>query len=186
LVVSFILALVLASAGPRTSALADIGPAPRTILVDAAGHSFDLTSLRGKAVLVSFIYTTCTGTCPATTQVLRRVQDVLKDAKLWGTRVEFVSITLDAKRDTAEVLRQYADRFGANTPTWHFLTGPPKQVESVTSAWGMWARIGPTGVLDHPSRIFLLDPRGHEREIYNLEFLKPDTVLKDVQRVISD
>ena len=41
------------------------------------------------------------------------------------------------------------------------------------AAWGMWAKIGPTGVLDHPSRIFLLDPRGRQREIYSLEFLKP-------------
>ena len=43
----------------------------------------------------------------------------------------------------------------------------------VLAAWGMWAKVGPSGVLDHPSRIFLLDPRGHQREIYNLQFLSP-------------
>ena len=42
------------------------------------------------------------------------------------------------------------------------------------AAWGMWARIGPAGVLDHPSRIFLLDQAGRQREIYNLEFLKSE------------
>ena len=50
----------------------------------------------------------------------------------------------------------------------------------------MWAKIGPTGVLDHPSRIFLLDPRGHQREIYNLEFLKPDSVLQDVRGLLAE
>jgi protein SCO1/2 len=50
----------------------------------------------------------------------------------------------------------------------------------------MWAKIGPTGVLDHPSRIFLLDPRGREREIYNLAFLKPETVLRDLKSVLAE
>ena len=45
----------------------------------------------------------------------------------------------------------------------------------------MWAKSDATGVLDHPSRIFLIDARGRQREIYNLEFLKPETVLEDVR-----
>ena len=55
--------------GPR-SRLADIGPAPRTVLVDSAGKPFDLASLKGKVVLVSFVYTTCNGVVPATTAAL--------------------------------------------------------------------------------------------------------------------
>jgi protein SCO1 len=175
---------MFASGDPRSSRLADIGPAPRTVLVDSAGKPFDLASLRGQVVLVSFVFTTCTGVCPGTTQALDRIQDALKEAKLWGTSVEFVSITLDPKRDTPEVLRQYARLFGADTSAWHFLTGPPAQVESVITAWGMWVKSGPTGALDHPSRVFLLDPRGHQREIYNLEFLKPETVLEDVRGLL--
>jgi protein SCO1/2 len=48
----------------------------------------------------------------------------------------------------------------------------------------MWARVGPSGVLDHPSRIFLADPRGRQREIYNLQFLTPKGVLRDVREVV--
>src|SRR5262249_46346664 len=114
-----------------------------------------------------------------------RVQDALKEAKLWGTSIEFVSITLDPKRDTPEVLNQYARLFGADLASWHFLTGPQAEVDSVITAWGMWVRTGPSGALDHPSRIFLLDPRGHQREIYNLEFLKPDAVLQDVRGLLA-
>ena len=86
------------------SRLADIGPAPRTVLVDSAGKPFDLGSLKGKVVLVSFVYTTCNGACPATTTSLIRIQKALEQAKLWGTSVEFVSITLDPRHDTPEVL----------------------------------------------------------------------------------
>ena len=183
---AWLVASLLVAASPPASRLADIGPAPRTVLVDAAGRPFDLASLKGKAVLVSFVYTTCTGVCPVTTQALVRIQEALQEAKLWGKSVEFVSISLDPQRDTPEVLTQYARLFKADPTAWHFLTGPPRQVDWVINAWGMWARTVPSGALDHPSRIFLLDPRGHQREIYNLEFLNADTVLADVRGLVSE
>ena len=119
------LGLVFLIAGSSPSPLADIGPAPPTVLLDSAGKPFDLASLKGKVVLVSFVYTTCNGVCPATTSSLVRIQKALEQAKLWGKSVEFVSITLDPKRDTPEVtqplcpaLRRrpgklaFSDRFG--------------------------------------------------------------------------
>jgi protein SCO1 len=170
--------------GSSFSPLADIGAAPRTVLVDSTGKRFDLSSLEGKVVVVSFVYTTCTGVCPATTQAMVGVRTALKEAKLWGTSVEFVSITLDPRRDTAEVLRRYAKLFRADDPAWHFLTGPPAEVDSVIRAWGMWVKTLPGGALDHPSRVFLLDRRGHEREIYNLQFLTPKAVVQDVRGLL--
>jgi protein SCO1 len=175
---------ILLSAGP--SALADIGPAPAVSLTDAAGRPFSLDSLRGKAVVVSFVYTTCNGSCPATTHALYRVQEALKGAGLWGRGVEFVSISLDPARDTPEVLARYARLYDADPASWHFLTGPPERVAEVISAWGMWARVGPSGTLDHPSRIFLVDPRGRQREIYNLGFLTPGAVVQDVRTVLGE
>jgi protein SCO1/2 len=179
--------LIVAIAPPaKPSRLADIGQAPRTVLVDSNGRPFDLSKLRGKVVLVSFVYTTCNGVCPATTQTLVRIQHALEGAKLWNNSVEFVSITLDPKRDTPEVLNRYARLFGADPAAWHFLTGGPTQVGSVIRAWGMWAKSDPTGALDHPSRIFLLDQQGHQREIYNLEFLKAESVLEDVRELLRE
>ena len=168
------------------SPLADIAPAPATSLIDQAGQRFRLESLRGKAVVVSFVFTTCNGTCPTTTRTLVRVQNRLKAAGLWHTDVEFVSISLDPARDTPEVLKQYAKSFGADRSGWHFLTGSPPEVERVIRDWGMWAKRNATGVLDHPSRVFLVDPDGRQREIYNLDFLTPESVLQDVTMVVSE
>jgi protein SCO1/2 len=179
-------ATALGPAAQGASALADIGPAPAVVLTDQAGRPFDLARLQGKAVLVSFVYTTCGGTCPATTHTLYRVQQALKEAGLWGKRVEFVSISLDPARDRPEVLAGYARVFDADTSAWHFLTGPPDTVAQVIAAWGMWVKPGPGGMLDHPSRIFLLDPRGRQREIYSLEFLRPAAVVSDVETVLAD
>jgi protein SCO1/2 len=183
---SLMTALVLALTESAPSPLADIGPAPRTVLVDSSGEPFDLASLKGKVVVVSFVYTTCTGVCPGTTQAMAQVKQALKEARLWGNSVEFVSITLDPVRDTADVLRRYAKLFRADDTAWHFLTGPPEEVRSVIADWGMWVKAGPTGALDHPSRIFLLDPRGHRREIYNLEFLTPRSVVQDVRGLLGE
>jgi protein SCO1/2 len=171
-----------AGSSPPTC-LADIGPAPPVALTDAEGRPFELASLRGKAVVVSFIYTTCNGSCPATTHNLYRVQEALKSAGLWRKQVEFISISLDPARDTPEVLKNYARLYTADPSAWHFLTGPTDRVARVIAAWDMWARIGPSGTLDHPSRIFLVDPAGRQREIYSLEFLTPETVVRDVKLV---
>jgi protein SCO1/2 len=174
------------AAGPAASRLADIGPAPPTVLVDSAGKRFDVASLRGKVVLVSFIFTTCNGVCPVTTQRLSGLQAELQKTKLWGNSVAFVSIALDPKRDTPEVLARYARLYKADPAAWHFVTGPPPEVERIITAWGMWVKTDATGVLDHPSRIFLLDPVGRQREIYNLEFLKSDSVMQDVRLLLDE
>ena len=115
-----------------------------------------------------------------------RVSKTLKEAGVWGERVEFVSITLDPARDTPEVLAGYAKSYGTDPASWHFLTGTPEAVGKVVADWGMWARVGPSGVLDHPSRIFLVDPAGRQREIYNLESLRPATVLQDVRAILAE
>jgi protein SCO1/2 len=177
---------ILALGAPAPARLALIRQAPFTVLNDSAGRAFDLARLHGKVVLVSFIYTTCNGVCPATTQTLVGVERALQDARLWENSVEFVSITLDPKRDTPEILKRYARLFGADLTAWHFLTGEPARVESVIKAWGMWVKMDPTGVIDHPSRIFLLDQKGRQREIYNLDFLKVGSVMDDIRELLAD
>lgn len=168
------------------TSLADIGPAPRVKLRDATGKPFDSQSLKGKCVLVSFVFTTCNGTCPLTTKAMAECRDELAKAGLWGKNVEFVSITLDPEHDTPDVLKPYAAIYEADPRSWHFLTGSPAEVNRVIASWDMWAKRNALGVLDHPSRVFLIDPKGRQREIYSLEFLKPASVLADVKSLINE
>ena len=136
---------------------------------------------------VSFIFTTCSGSCPATTHRLSQVQQALKDRRLLADdRVRLLSITLDPARDSAEVLRGYSRRYDADPSSWSFLTGSPAEVEKVVAAWGMWARPADNGQLDHPSRIFLVDRPGRIREIYNLDYLKPSWVVDDIELLLKE
>jgi len=174
---------VLAVQSP--SHLADIGPAPETKLTDSEGKPFDLASLRGKCVLVSFVFTTCNGTCPLTSAAMAKCRDALEKDGLWGKSIEFASITLDPAHDSPEVLKLYSGTYDADPRSWHFLTSSPTDIDRVIKAWGMWAKRDASGVLDHPSRIFLVDPRGRIREIYSLEFLVPEAIVKDVRGLIG-
>lgn len=168
------------------SPLAVIAPAPEVKLTDADGKPFDLARLKGKCVLVSFVYTTCNGSCPLTSSTMAQCREALEKQKLWGRDIEFVSITLDPSHDTADVLKTYAGIYDADPASWHFLTGSTEDIDRVIKKWGMWAKRDAKGVLDHPSRIFLVDPRGRQREIYNLEFLSPDGLVKDVQGLLLE
>jgi protein SCO1/2 len=172
---------------PPPSRLAVIQKAPDFALTNQAGAAVRLADLQGKVWLVSFIFTTCNGSCPATTHRMGQVQQELKSRGLLkGDHVRVLSITLDPVRDTPEVLRNYMRLYDADPASWSFLTGPPDNVAKVIAAWGMWARPAANGQLDHPSRIFLIDRRGQIREIYNLNFLKAAWVAEDVALLLSE
>jgi protein SCO1/2 len=146
-----------------------------------------MSDLKGKVVLVSFIFTTCSGSCPATTHRMSLVERELRSRGLLPkSPVRLLSITLDPERDTAEVLRGYMRLYDAPDDCWSFLTGPKGDVERTFESWGMWARPAPNGQLDHPSRIFLVDTQGRIREIYNLSFMKPEWVADDVQYLLDE
>src|SRR5205823_1378542 len=155
-------------------------------LTTQAGDLLRLSDLRGKVLLVSFIFTTCNGTCPATTHRMSQVQQELKARGMAGDRVRLLSITLDPVRDTPEVLAGYARLFDLDTATWSLLTGPPLRVAEMITAWGMWVRPTSNGQLDHPSRVFLVDSRGRIREIYNLSFLRASWVADDIALLLRE
>ena len=103
--------------------LPKIAPAPEFSLTSQDGGRVTLADFRGKVVAVTFIYTLCTTTCPVLTPMMSFVQDQL--GPNFGTKIVFVSITVDPERDTPQVLKEYAQAFGANLAGWAFLTGTP-------------------------------------------------------------
>jgi protein SCO1/2 len=178
---------VLAGQGPAKSRLAVIDRVPDFSLTDQSGKPVRSADLRGKVLLVGFVFSTCNGSCPATTHRMGLVQRELQARGLLkGDRVRLVSITLDPKRDTPEVLRGYMRLYDADAASWSFLTGESERVAKAVAAWGMWARPAANGQLDHPSRVFLVDRRGDIREIYNLDFLRPEWVIEDIELLLRD
>ena len=177
-------ALAISGEGSR---LAVIGKTPEFSLTTQDDKRFSSHDLDGKVLLVSFIFTTCNGSCPATTHRMGQIQQALKERGLLQEgKVHLLSFSLDPARDTTEVLRGYMRRYDADPTSWTFLTGAPAEVSRTLEAWGMWARPAANGQLDHPSRIFLVDGRRQIREIYNLDFLKAGWVADDVQLLLKE
>ena len=124
------------ASGPTfAGAVAERDVAPLFRLTDQDGRSVALEDLRGKAVMLDFIFTHCTGPCPVLTGLQVDVQRALTPQQRARTR--FVSISLDPERDTPELLRAYAMKRGADLESWSFLTGKPEQVEAVLKSYGV-------------------------------------------------
>ena len=92
--------------------------------------------LKGKVVLISFVYTNCTDICPLLMHNLQDVQDQLGDR--FGRDVFFVSISVDPEDDTPEELRKFGERYKAK-PGWTFLTGEKVNVDRVVHKLGQYA-----------------------------------------------
>jgi protein SCO1 len=141
-----------------------IGPAPPFALTSQDGKPVTFAALRGKAVVVTFIYTGCPDICPLLTQKMAQLQDEL--GKNFGTKIAFVSITLDPEHDTSEVLQQYAQLFGAKPEGWAFLTGPPEAIRDVAHRYGIFFSRNQDGSIDHTQLTTLVDPGGQMRVQY--------------------
>jgi protein SCO1 len=93
--------------------------------------------IRGKVVLIHFMFTTCNGVCPLTTKNLAKVQEQLGDHL--GRDVFIESISLDPEVDTPDVLARYAQGLGAK-PGWTFFTGRRDDIDLLRRGLGLYER----------------------------------------------
>jgi protein SCO1 len=141
-----------------------IGPAPPFTLTSQDGRLVSLADLSGKIVAVTFIYTRCPDICPMLTQKMVDIQEALGPD--FGKKVAFVSISLDPEHDTPEILKDYAQFWGAKLDGWAFLTGSPEAVRDVTRRYGVFFAKKEDGSVDHTQLTSLIDADGQMRVQY--------------------
>ena len=146
------------------ASLASGTQAPDFTLTSQDRTRISLHDFRGKVVAIAFIYTYCTDVCPMLTAHMASVQEKLGSA--FGPQIAFVSITVDPERDTPDVLKEYAQNFGADLKGWSFLTGDPATVHDVGRKYGVVARKTANGDVDHTLLTSLVDPNGMLRVQY--------------------
>jgi len=112
---------------------ADYFPNLPVITQDGKTLKFYDDVIKGKIVVVSFIYTNCPDICPLTTARIAQVEDALSD--LVGRDIFLISMTVDPERDTPARLKQFAQAFGAG-PGWLFLTGRPEDIRIINTRLG--------------------------------------------------
>ena len=111
------------------------GYIPNLPVVDQQGRTLRFYDdvIKGKIVVVSFIYTSCKDICPLITARLAQVAERLGDRM--GRNVHFVSISVDPKTDTPERLGAHAAAFHAG-PGWTFLTGDLADIKAINGRLG--------------------------------------------------
>ena len=162
-------------------ALADYGAVPEFVLTERSEKSISLADLKGSIWVADFIFTHCAGPCPRMTMQMAEVQRAIAAAP----HVKLVSYSVDPERDTPEVLRSYADGYGADPERWWFLTGPVQTISHL-AVNGFHV-----GTLDDPilhSTLFaLVDRRGHIRGYYHSD--DPELIKKitdDIAILVRD
>jgi protein SCO1 len=164
--------------------LSKIGPAPEFALATQDGARLALADLRGKVVAVTFIYASCTDTCPLLTAKMATLQKRL--GADFGARVFFVSITVDPERDTPAVLRRYAVAHGADPAGWAFATGTPAEIQEVARRFGVYVRKQERGDVDHTFLTSVVDQRGILRVQYLGVRFDPEELLRDLQSLLRE
>jgi protein SCO1/2 len=157
--------------------LSKIGPAPAFTLTAQDGRRLSLSELRGKVVVVTFIYASCADACPLLTAKMAGLQDDL--GVDFASKVFFVSITVDPERDTPKVLTRYAQAHGANLVGWAFLTGAPEEIRTVARRYGIYSKTQAAGDVDHTFLTSLIDQRGTLRVQYMGIRFVPDELLRE-------
>ncbi len=164
--------------------LPKIALAPGFTLTSQDGAQIALADFRGKVVAVTFIYTLCTDTCPVLTPMMSFVQDRL--GRDFGGKIVFVSITVDPERDTPEVLKEYAQAFGADLGGWAFLTGSPATIREVTRGYGVFASKTANGDVDHSFLTSIVDPHGILRVQYLGVRFDPEEFRRDLLSLVKE
>jgi protein SCO1 len=139
---------------------------PDFTLINQRGERIALSSLAGKVVAITFIYTRCPlpNFCFRMSNNFGVVQK--RFANRMGKDLVLLSITFDPEHDRPDVLAEYARTWSKDQTGWYFLTGPSTDVRKICRSFGVTAWQD-EGLLTHSLHTALLDR--HARLIANLE-----------------
>lgn len=120
--------------GPAKSGVQYLAPGdrvPNQTFVDQNGHSRNFDAIRsGRALAVTFIYTKCPipTFCPAMDRAFAQAQALIKEKDL-KAKAGLLSVSFDPKNDTPAVLKQHAQKLGADPDVWTFATGDREEID---------------------------------------------------------
>ncbi|QND68765.1 redoxin domain-containing protein [Mesorhizobium loti] len=156
-------------------------PAPDFTLRTADGRIVRMADLRGKVVVLHFIYTSCPDVCPLHAEKIAEIQAMVNGTPM-KDQVTFVTITTDPTRDTPDVLRKYAPAHGLDPANWLFLTTTQDQPEDTTrklaeEAFGHKFTLTDDGYQMHGTVTHVIDRQGHWRaNFHGLNFASVNLV----------
>ena len=145
-------------------------------LIDHNGKPFQLSSFRGKVVLVFFGFSHCVNECPATMAIIRQTLETVGDP---SKDVEVVMVSTDPATDTPESMKEFMGRFN---PKFLGLLGTP---DELAKAWQDYGVTVLDGGETHSSFTYVVDKKGNLRETF-LPDTNPDNVASDLKVLLAE
>jgi protein SCO1/2 len=167
------------------------GPVPDFALVNQDGKRIHLQQYRGKAVLLTFIYTRCPlpDYCPLMTHNFAEIEKALVNSPEIYAKTHLLSISFDSEYDKPPVLRNYAKAFVTNRGThtfehWEFATAPAAEKSAVTKFFDVFVT-EEQGQITHSLDTAIISPDGVVYKSYNGNDWKPADVLADLRSSVD-
>ena len=140
----------------------DPKPLREFVLTDQNSNAFDLVRLKGNWSFLFFGFTHCPDICPSTLASLSQLREQITKGVNGTKNTQFVFISVDPKRDTAAVLKQYTGYFD---PSIIGITGSELELRNLTGQLGALFEVEPTPDKEsyqvyHTSALFLINPQG--------------------------
>jgi protein SCO1/2 len=139
-------------------------------LRDEDGRVVRLRAMRGKPVVVTFLYTTCRDTCPLTVDQIRLALDDL------GHDVPVVAVSVDPRNDTARAAKRFSLR-RQMTGRMRWVLGSEAQLQRLWRAYGVLPQ---SDREEHSASTVLLDARGRQRVGFATSVLTPSALAHDI------
>ncbi|MEQ1530821.1 MAG: cytochrome c peroxidase [Methylococcales bacterium] len=181
---------------PGTYELPELGPAADGSVLNSEGQSMSVHSLLGdKIVVLSFIYATCSDVngCPLATAVLHKISKRLQQEPALSKHLRLLTLSFNPMQDTPAVMKQFGAAFQESGVDWRFLTTESDQQlqplisryqQNLSKVFDDQGR--DTGTFTHHLRVYLIDQHKQIRNIYNVAFLHPDTLISDIKTLLQN
>jgi protein SCO1 len=161
---------------------------PDFALVNQDGKKISFKQYRGKALVMTFIYTRCPlpDYCPLMTQNFVAINRELQGKPSLRDKTRLLSVTVDPDYDKPNVLRDYGAHFSGSDnegfKRWEFATGNPTQIKSVAQFFGLnyWQE---KDQIIHGLRTAIITPDGKVVKVYRGNDWKPEDVVKELEKL---
>ena len=145
--------------------------APDFRLRDERGRPLGMRALRGRTVIVTFLYTRCRETCPAQAQQIKVALDRL------GRDVPALAVSVDPAGDTPASARRFNHRQGVEGRLRWVLGSRPE----LRPVWRGFAIQPQLRDAEHQARIVLVDRHGLQRIGFPASETTPERIAHDVR-----
>jgi protein SCO1/2 len=171
------------SASYDGSVLTPISAAPPLALHNYKGEMVNINQYRGKAVLVTFLYTHCPDVCPLIASNLRVAQNMMGQAE--SSKAQAIAVSVDPRGDNPKTVAAFLAAHGM-TGRMQYLIGSARELAPVWKAWGVGSEqdAQQPQFVNHTGIIYGVSAAGKRTTVYLASFA-PKEIAHDVPLLAS-